>query len=205
MSAELRSTTPPSTLRLIGFLAVALGAALVGVAATREWVTIGFTADVKHVADVSVHGTDVWEGKALLLAAAASLVLLLAMRIARSPLTRRAIAITIVVVGIGCTALAFVTAVRAPDRFGGTNAVDRLAETIARQTGDAVDVVRAALEQTFNAEVRIDVGPSLWLAAAGGVVLAIGGALGVAWVREDDRSTEADEPIAASEPAGPDP
>ena len=199
MSAELRSTTRPSTLRLIGFLAVVLGAALVGVAATREWVTIGFTADVKHVADVSVHGTDVWEGKALLLAAAGCLVLLLAMRIARSPVTRRAIAITIVVVGLGSTVLAIVTAVRAPDRFGGSNAVDRLAETIARQTGDAVDVVRAALEQTLNAEVRTDVGPTLWLAAAGGVVLAIGGALSIAWVREGERSSDVAE-LAASEP-----
>jgi type VI protein secretion system component VasF len=88
---------------------------------------------------------------------------------------------------VACTAIAGMTAVRTQDRFGGTNGVDRLAQAIARQTGDAEDVVRDALLKTLKGQVRVDTGASVWIAAAGGLLIAVGGALGLAWVRERER------------------
>ena len=53
---------------------------LAGVGATREWAAIGFVADAEGAADVSVHGTDVWEGKVVLLIAGLALVVMIVMR-----------------------------------------------------------------------------------------------------------------------------
>ncbi len=80
MSSEIRSTARPSMLRLVGFLVIVLGSAAAGIGATREWVQIGFAADTQGAADVSVYGTDVWEGKVILLAAGVALVATIVMR-----------------------------------------------------------------------------------------------------------------------------
>jgi hypothetical protein len=188
MRPEILSTAGPSRLRLLGFLATVAGAALVGIAATREWAAVGFAGDVERAADVSVRGTDVWEGKALLLAAAVSLALLVALRLASSSTTRRAVAIAIVALGLASAGIAAVAAVRAGERFGGSAGVDRLAAAIARQTGDAEDVVRDALTKALAEEIRVDVRPAIWLGVAGGLVLALGGGLGLAWVGERERT-----------------
>ena len=99
MTSGITSTARPTVLRLAGTACVALGAIAAGVGATREWATIGFTADVEHAADVSVHGIDVWEGKVVLFAAVAALLVMLAMRISGSRGTRRGLAIALIVLG----------------------------------------------------------------------------------------------------------
>lgn len=189
MSAELRSTARPSSLRLFGFLAVVGGAALLGIGATQEWASIGFSADPSGANDIPVHGTDLWEGKALLLAAAGTLVLLLIMRVTTSPATRRFIAVVLVVLGLAGAGLAASTALGAQDRFAGTEGIDRIAAEIARQTGDAEAVVREALLRTFLDDLRVETSVSVWLAVAGGIVLAVGGVLSLAWVRERQRAS----------------
>ena len=189
MSAELRSTARPSTLRLLGFLAVVGGAALMGIGATREWAAIGFAGDTAGANDISVHGTDLWEGKALLLAAAASLVLLLVLRVATSSGTRRVIATVLVVVGLAGAGIAGAAALGAKDRFAGTEAIDRMAAEISRQTGDSEAVVREALRRTLLGDLRVDTRVSVLLAVSGGVILALGGGLSLAWARERERST----------------
>jgi hypothetical protein len=62
---------------------------IAGVGATREWAAVGFVADAQRAADISVQGTDVWEGKVVLFAAVAALLVLLAMRTSGSATTRR--------------------------------------------------------------------------------------------------------------------
>ena len=89
MASGITSTARPTGLRLAGTVCVALGAIAAGVGATREWETIGFTADVQHAADVSVHGIDVWEGKVVLFAAVAALLVMLAMRISGNVVRER--------------------------------------------------------------------------------------------------------------------
>jgi hypothetical protein len=185
MAAGITSTTRPTALRLAGTICVALGAIAAGVGATREWATIGFTADVEHAADVSVHGIDVWEGKVVLFAAVAALLVLLAMRISGSRGTRRGLAITLIVFGALCVALPVADGVRAKDRFGGVEGVDRLAKTLSVQLGLPEEVVRERLADLLAQDLRVEISTGLWITVAGGVLLVAGGVLGLVWVRRD--------------------
>jgi uncharacterized membrane protein YeiB len=190
MASEITSMARPSGLRLAGTACVALGAVAAGVGATREWAAIGFKADVEHAADVSVHGIDVWEGKVVLFAAVASLLVMLAMRISGSRSTRRGLAIALIVLGALCVALPVADAVRAKDRFGGVEGVDRLARTLSVQLGLPEEAVREPLSQLLDQDLRVEISPELWITAAGGVLLVAGGVLGLAWVhREGSRRT----------------
>src|SRR5262245_50529331 len=168
-------------MRVAGFVCVALGAVLAGVGATGEWVAVGFTADAEHAADLSVHGIDVWEGKVVLFAAAAALLVLLAMRISGSAGTRRGLAIVLIVLGALCVALPVADAARAGDRFGGAEGLDRFVASLSVRLGLPEDVVSERLSAQLEEELRVEVSPGLWLTAAGGVLLAAGGALSLAW------------------------
>ncbi len=198
MRQRLRSAARPSPIRVLGFLALATGAVLVGVGATREWASVGFVGDVERAADVSVHGTDVWEGQVLLLAAASALFALIAMRLAGTPAVRRAIAIGLVGLGIAAAAIALSTAMRPEARFGGVEGVDRLAAHIARELGQPEDVVRKQLREQFAAQLRVDVGSGTWLAAAGGAALAAGGLLSVVWARRGDGASPTPREVDAA-------
>ena len=188
MASGITSTARPTGLRLAGTACVALGAIAAGVGATREWAAIGFTADVEHAADVSVHGIDVWEGKVVLFAAVAALLVMLAMRISGSRGTRRALAISLIVLGAVCIALPVMDAVRAKDRFGGVEGVDRLAQTLSVQLGLPEEEVRERLSDLLDQDLRVEISPGLWITAAGGVLLVVGGVLGLAWVRREGAS-----------------
>jgi hypothetical protein len=185
MVSEITSTARPTGLRLAGTACVALGAIAAGVGATREWAAIGFTADVEHAADVSVHGIDVWEGKVVLFAAVASLLVMLAMRISGSRSTRRGLAIALIVLGALCVALPVADAVRATERFGGIEGVDRLTRTLAVQLGLPEEVVRERLADLLDEDLRLEISPGLWITAGGGVLLVAGGMLGLAWARRE--------------------
>jgi uncharacterized membrane protein YeiB len=188
MASEITSMARPTGLRLAGTACVALGAITAGVGATREWAAIGFTADVEHAADVSVHGIDVWEGKVVLFAAVAALLVMLAMRISGSRSTRRGLAIALIVLGAFCVALPVADAVRAKNRFGGVEGVDRLARTLSVQLGLPEEVVREPLAELLDQDLRVEISPGLWITAAGGVLLVVGGVLGLAWVHRESTS-----------------
>jgi hypothetical protein len=183
MATQITSTARPTGLRLAGTACVALGAIAAGVGATREWAAIGFTADVEHAADVSFHGIDVWEGKVVLFAAVASLLVMLAMRISGSESTRRGLAIALIVLGALCLALPVADAVRAKDRFGGVEGVDRLTRMLSVQLGLPEEVVREPISDLLDQGLRVEISPGLWITAAGGVLLVAGGVLGLAWAR----------------------
>jgi tryptophan-associated transmembrane protein len=181
VTSEIASTARPTALRVAGFVCVALGAVLAGVGATREWVAVGFSADTEHAADLSVHGIDVWEGKVVLFAAAAALLVLLAMRISGSPGTRRGLAVVLIVLGALCIALPVVDAVRARDRFAGSEGLERFVASLSVKLGLPKEVIREQLSEQLDQELRVEVSPGLWLTVAGGVLLVAGGALSVAW------------------------
>jgi Tryptophan-associated transmembrane protein (Trp_oprn_chp) len=183
MASGITSTARPTGLRLAGTACVALGAIAAGVGATREWAAIGFTADVERAADVSVHGIDVWEGKVVLFAAVASLLVMLAMRISGSRSTRRGLAIALIVLGALCVWLPVADAVRAKDRFGGAEGDDRLTRTLSVQLGLPEEVVRERLSELLDQDLRVEISQGLWVTAVGGVLLVAGGLLGLAWVR----------------------
>ena len=182
MTSEIASAARPTGLRVAGFVCVASGAVLAGVGATREWVAVGFSADTEHAADLSVHGVEVWEGKVVLFAAAAALLVLLAMRISGSTGTRRGLAIVLIAIGALCIALPVVDAVRARDRFAGSEGLARFVASLAVRLGLPKDVIREQLSAQLGEELRVEVSPGLWLTAAGGVLLVVGGSLSVAGI-----------------------
>ena len=183
MSRELGSTARPTRLRLLGFLVLVAGSVLAGIGATREWAAIGFVADTEQVADVSVYGTDVWEGKVVLLIAGVALVVMIVMRLATSGALRRSLGVALIVLGLVCAALPLLAALRADARFGGGDGLDRMARVLSARLELPEDVIREQLAEQFQRDLRVDVGSGLWLSVAGGVLIACGGALGLAWAR----------------------
>ena len=184
MPSEILSTVRPTRLRLAGFLCLAWGAVLSGIGATREWAVVGFPGDEQGAVDVSWKGTDAWEGKVVLLCAVVALMALLAIRLTRSHGARRALAILLVVLGLACAILPILDGVRAKDRFGGRNGVDRMTQVLSAELELPEDVVRKQLADQFELQLRVAVGPGLWLSAIGGVLLVAGGALSLLWIRQ---------------------
>lgn len=201
MRREILSTARPSALRLAGFLCLAAGAVIVGATSTMRWVVLGFPGDTQGTADVPVHGTDVWEGKVVLFSAVLALVALLAIRLAGPGPARRVIALLLVALGIVCAVLPALDAVRAAERFGGGEGLDRIAHSLAGQAGLPEDVVRRQLAAEFRRQLRVDVGPAPWATAAGGVLLVAGGALSVAWSRR--RPDDSQGAVSLPESSGP--
>lgn len=183
------STEAPDRLRLAGFLTLAAGALAAGIGATRDWVIVGFPQDEAGSTDVPFRGTDVWEGKAVLLIAVAALLCLLAIRLVQTSATRKAIAVLVIALGVLAAALPLADALRARDRFGGGEGLDQIASGLATQLELPEDVVRAQLEEQFGAFLQVDVQPGLWLSAFGGLLIACGGALSLVWARRIERRT----------------
>lgn len=196
MPSDMLSTARPTPLRLAGFLALAAGAALAGIGAARDWAIVGFPEDVEGAADVAFRGTDIWEGKVVLLVAVAALLATLALRLAQAEAFRRSVAILLVAFGLVSVVLPIVDAVRATDRFGGGENVDRFAERLAAELELPVEVVRDQLAELIGDTLRVDVAAGLWMAAAGGLLLTLGGALSLAYVRRGatSRASAAERP-----------
>lgn len=183
MAHEALSTARPTRLRLLGFLVLVGGSVLAGVGATRLWATIGFVADTEGTADVFVYGTDIWEGKVVLLIAGLALVAMIVMRTTTSGALRRTFGAGTIVLGLVCVALPLLAAIRADARFGGTEGLDRMARILSARLELPEDVIREQLAEQFERDLRVEIGPGLWLSVGGGVLIAAGGALGLAWAR----------------------
>jgi hypothetical protein len=88
---------------------------------------------------------------------------------------------------------------RAEDRFAGKEGLDRMISSLAEQSDLPEEAVRELTRQ-FESQLRVDVEPGLWLAAAGGLLLVAGGALGLAWTRRREPV-----PAEAASPPSEDP
>jgi hypothetical protein len=184
MASGITSTVRPTGLRLAGTACVALGAIAAGVGATREWATIGFKADLQHAADVSVHGIDVWEGKFVLFAAVATLLVMLAMRISGSRGTRRGLAIALIVLGALCVALPVPTRSARRTASAASRAWTGSRRRFRCSSAPGGRGTRAPQGSARGGPPRRDLG-GLWITVAGGVLLVAGGILGLVWVRRD--------------------
>jgi tryptophan-associated transmembrane protein len=184
MPTEILSTARPSRLRLLGFVALVVGALLAGLGATLTWATVGFPNDTRHLADVAFKGVDVWEGVVALVIAAAALVALIVMRVARSSVVRLGIAVALAIGGLVVAGLAVLDVATARERFGGIGQLDQIARKMATFLGQTVGTMRALLEKNVAAALRVDVGSGLWITLAGGVLLVVAGVLSFLWARE---------------------
>jgi hypothetical protein len=48
--------------------------------------------------------------------------------------------------------------------------------------------VREPLAELLDQDLRVEISPGLWVTAAGGVLLVVGGVLGLAWLHREGRS-----------------
>ena len=158
MPSELLSTKAPTRLRLLGFLAIGLGALLSGAGALATWAVIGFPASI-HGFELPVRGTDIWEGVVVLGAAVAAAVLAVVTYATRSPAGRRSAGFAVAALGVAIVALTAVTLAVADGRF------------------TQPDAVGAPLTPEAARFLVIHVRPAPWIALAGGILILVGGVL----------------------------
>ncbi len=188
----------PSTLRLAGFLCLAIGGLVLGVGSLMTWAVVGVVGS--HALDSSIKGTDVWDGKVTLAIAVAALVGVLAVRLITTGSVRRIISAGIAIGGLFATGLAIGDAIRIKSRFtGDLAALEKLAKALADTTHRPLVDILTQLEQQLSKLVTVTRGTGLWLVIAGGILVAVGGALSVAWVNSQEHGPEAQ---VATEEAG---
>jgi hypothetical protein len=179
----------PSTLRLAGFLCLATGGLVLGVGSLMIWAVVGVVGS--HALDSSVKGTDVWDGKVTLAIAVAALVGVLAVRLITSGSVRRLFSAAIAIGGLFSTGLAIGDAIRIKSRFtGDLAALQKIAKLLADTTHRPVVDILTQLEQQLSKLVTVTRGRGLWLVMAGGILVAVGGALSVVWANHEERGPE---------------
>jgi hypothetical protein len=173
--------SPPSSLRLTGFLLTVVGALLLGVGSLLTWVTVGL-AGQSQLDSVTV-GVDILDGKLVLACAVILLLCVLATRMATEPTMRTALAAAIVVGGVVAASVAVVFLVTAHGRFDPVSN-DDLIQKLATALQAPVDTVREQLRATLEALggfTRVGIGPALVI--AGGILAGAGGAVTILWTR----------------------
>jgi hypothetical protein len=80
-------------------------------------------------------------------------------------------------------------AARARDRFGGEAGTDLYVSWLASQLELPEEVIREQFAREFERALRVEVGPSAWVAAMGGVLVIAGGILSVAWTRRREAAS----------------
>jgi hypothetical protein len=188
----------PSPLRLWGFLVTILGGTLLGIGSLLVWAEVAIGTRGGSFDPEPVKGLDQLDGIIVLGSAIVILLGIPAMRQALTRRGRRAWAIAILVLGLLSTGIALSAALAPDSRLdaGVNDALEETALSISAQTDLPVDEVLDRLEE--EAETTITVEPGLWVTAAGGVLAAIGGFLGLLWaskaplptIREPEPSPE---------------
>src|SRR5439155_8178682 len=170
----------PPPLRLAGFLAVAIGALLLGIGSILNWAVVGFVGS--HALDVPTRGVDIWEGKVSLAIGVLALLGIVAMRISKNASARRAAAIAITLLSLFASGLIVATFIRGKDRFADQSQLGKIASELSKAgSGPAADILRS-LQASFAARVSFSRGPGLWLTLAGALLASIGGILSLRWV-----------------------
>ena len=187
------NATPPSPLRLWGFLLTAVGALLAGVAAIMVWVTVGVHG--YPILDSPSHGTDLADGRLVLTGAVVMLIAVLGSRFVHRRNSRIVMALLAITAGL----LAAVVAVS----FLATVAT-RFTPTTGLRLQVAAEFEHLTPEQIvakYGGFRTVSIAP--WLALVGGVLGVIGGILTLSWARRTtDRPKGAEAPAEQAAPEG---
>jgi Tryptophan-associated transmembrane protein (Trp_oprn_chp) len=174
---------PDDRLRVIGFVVTAAGALAAGAGTAATWVTVGFRSDLQGVLSEDFRGLDLSEGMVALALAGIVLVSLVVLRRVQG-ISRIRVATGILLAGVVLIALPTWVALRADER-----AIDELARAAAAAGGltvrEAEDLIRGDPELAVVAETG-----GAWLSIAGGVLVAAGGAVNIAWARREHATPE---------------
>jgi hypothetical protein len=159
-------------LRVIGFLLAGVGALLAGVGALLDWLSFGATNYREIAVTPTSKGIDLWQGKVILALAVTSLIAVLASRLAERLTARRAAAIIVIVAGLAVVGIGGAYVVS-----GGSSAARDAVDDIL-QGNQVTDETRNQVLAALDVEVKI----GAWISLAGGVMVAAGGVLALAWV-----------------------
>jgi hypothetical protein len=191
MGCQTRGAMEQGTgLRLGGFALAALGALVAGIGAVRVWLESGIGDDTAGVLTTKIYGIDVLEGRIALALAVAGIVLVLAVRLVTGPGARRTLAVLALVAGLGAAGAATWFGLTAGDEATSSTVGALVREATDRfglNAQQARDQVEQALQDlgTFN-----QVQPWVWVCAGGGVALALGATLTLAWTRRFEEGPE---------------
>jgi hypothetical protein len=174
MGREIVSTARPSMLRLASFLPLTLGGLLVSLGLLMDWATV-------QPFGTPTRGVDLWEGTITLTIGFVVLFGMILMRLVRPRRARHAVAVAILALGLIAIALAGSAAIGANERFTSPSQRDRIARALATELGLPYEEVRARIESTFSRRFRVSLRPGIVLVITGGVIVALGGALSLAW------------------------
>ena len=176
----------PTRLRLWGFVLTVGGGALIALGALLPWVSVGLRSDTQGALTSTSPGVDLRPGQVCLALGIIAILALPALRVAHSIGLRRAVAILVVVAGLGALVLS-VRELTIKDHLLFTG-VRHVGESIHSQTGlPAADLAAKAREE-LKKEGFVDVGLGLWITIAGGLVALAGGALDLLWVQSRARA-----------------
>ena len=170
----------PSSLRLIAFVLVAVGALAIGVASVLTWVSAGFTQPELAGLTSVTKGIDTNEGKVALGCAVVALILVLVSRIV-SDTVRAVLAGMMVVVGALAAVAGALFISSASTNYSPIDS-ESIINQLAAQLGHSPDEVRAALATVadqLGPYTNVAAGP--WIVIAGGIAVAVGGVLTVRW------------------------
>jgi FtsH-binding integral membrane protein len=109
--------SPADPLRVAGFLATVIGAALMGGGSVMQWASIHDPNAANHVLDLVYKGTDVRNGKVALGAAAVLLVGVMVLRGMRSRSSQEAVAVVMVIAAVMAVAFSGAFLVDAGHRY----------------------------------------------------------------------------------------
>jgi Tryptophan-associated transmembrane protein (Trp_oprn_chp) len=189
------NATPPSPLRLWGFLLTAVGALLAGVASLLVWVTVGLTNAA--VLNAAYHGTDLADGRLVLTGAVVMLIAVLGSRFVHTRNSRIVVAMLAITGGLLAAVVAIRFLVTAASRFPPvSSALVQVAAQVEKTTPEQI-VAR------FGGFTTVSLAP--WLALSGGLIGTAGGVLTLRWARRTvERAKDAEPDDAAAEPSVPD-
>jgi apolipoprotein N-acyltransferase len=192
MSTETNQPTA-TALRVWGVLTAAAGALLAGWGATQPWVTTGFGPEDGTLTSIVV-GTDLTGGLLVLAFAVLAPIAILLTRFVGSESVRRALAVFALSAGLVIAALSVAGALTAKDSLGPVD-VDELVADAVDQLGLDEETARQQVEKIMrDLGGFTSVKTAVWLTAAGGLMIALGGGLTLVDLRRSEPGAPAADP-----------
>ena len=178
----MEGISKPSPLRLAGFLATAGGGLLVALGSLQAWIAVGLKSDTTDSLTTTSPGIDFRAGKVTLALGVIAILAIAALRLVRSLNARRAIAVVVLLAGLAAAGIGLRELTGDRNRFLSAG-VHALAQQLHDQIGLPLnDALAQKVRDQLRVEGFVEFKVGLYLVVAGGVVVAAGGLLDLAWV-----------------------
>jgi hypothetical protein len=189
----MQTSDRATSLRLAGFVLTVGGGALVILGSLLNWVSVGLKGDAASGFTVSTPGIDLRAGLVALGLGALAILGIVALRLVHSTTFRRLVAIGVILVGLGATAIGVYEMTGNRDRYL-FSGVREFAEHFNQEQGlPQNDQLAAQIREQLKKDGVVDIQIGIYVVIAGGVVTIVGGALDYAWAgaRRRERAEDA--------------